>query len=371
MRILFDNQIFHAQKFGGISRYFCELIKGVEEVFDIKADYFVGYTNNIHFNEAELVEGAGKYLPTGDYAGKKVVVKFSRTLKNIHQSYAMKQKQYDVFVPTYYDPYFLNHIGDKPFVLTVHDMIHELFPHYFINEKSAEVPNKKLLIQKAKKIIAISESTKRDILKIYPEVDETKIEVVYLSHSIDEKQQLKGLALPEKYILFVGKRSGYKNFTFFLNAALQLVKADKQLNIVCTGSPFSENEKSTFHKEGISNQIFHVSAADDDLKTLYSKAAVFVFPSEYEGFGIPILEAMASGCPVVASNASSFPEVAGDAALYFELNDSAGLTKAIEKVVYDTEVQKDLKSKGIRQAQKFSWNRTVSECIEVFKKTVV
>jgi glycosyltransferase involved in cell wall biosynthesis len=371
MRLLFDNQIFHAQRFGGISRYFCELIIGLLSTSGVKVSYNVGYTNNIHFKEANLIEGLGKNLPDRDFAGKKVVVKLSSTLKNIQQSYDIKKGQYDVFVPTYYNPYFLKQIGNRPFVLTVYDMIHELFPQYFLNEDSAEVPNKKLLIQKAKKVIAISESTKRDILKIYPEIDESKIEVVYLSHSIDQKQQIKQLSLPEKYVLFVGKRGGYKNFNFFLESLMPLLKADKTLNLICTGPAFTDDERSTFKKNGILNQLVHIHAADDDLRTLYSKALLFVFPSEYEGFGIPILEAMASGCPVVASNASSFPEVAGDAAIYFELNDSAGLTKAIRQVVTDEAVRNDLRLRGLKQAEKFSWDRTVAECLEVFKRAAV
>lgn len=367
MKILLDNQIFHAQRFGGISRYFCELIKGLKNTNGVTASYYVGVTNNIHFNENGLQEGLVNFFPDQQFPGRKGVVKLLKPLADLRQLIALRQQAYNVFVPTYYNPYFLKHIGNKPYVLTVYDMIHELFPHYFPADHAAEVANKKILIEKATKIIAISESTKRDILKLYPAVEEAKIEVVYLSHSIDKEQPVKQLSLPADYVLFVGKREGYKNFNFFLNAIQPLLKTWPALQVVCTGPAFSEQEKKKFQELNVSSQLIHYNAADEDLKTLYSKALFFVFPSEYEGFGIPILEAMASACPVIASNASSFPEVAGDAALYFELGDSAGLCSAMEQLLQNIALREDLRQRGLAQASTFSWDKTVAECLEVFK----
>lgn len=370
MRLLFDNQIFISQKFGGISRYFTELIAGLKGIPGVKVDISLFYSKNVHLKESSFPRLYGDLLPSRNFIGKERIQNLLTKLSLRVQFMNLKKQDFDVFIPTYYDPFFLNFIGNKPFVLTVYDMIHELFPHYFPNNQVTFVPVKKQLIEKATKIIAISESTKRDIIRLYPEVEEAKIEVVYLSHSIKEGPDKK-LDLPEKYILFVGNRWSYKNFNFFLEAAIPLLQKEKDLYLVCTGPDFTKEELSCFKKLGVEKQLIHFRATDKELKSLYGNAKVFVFPSEYEGFGIPILEAMASGCPVIASDASSFPEVAGEAALYFKLDDQAGLTEALEKVLFNPEFQSQLREKGYEQVKKFSWDKTVNGCYEVFKSAVL
>lgn len=369
MRLHFDNQIFISQKFGGISRYFTELIAGLKDRPNVEIEFSLFYSKNVHLKESSLPKLYGNCLPHRNFIGKEKIQNLLTNLSLKVQLIKLKNKNFDVFVPTYYNPFFLNFIGDKPFVLTVYDMIHELFPNYFQDDQLTFVPVKKQLIEKATKIIAISESTKRDIIRLYPEVEETKIEVVYLSHSIKEGLY-KSLDLPEKYVLFVGNRGTYKNFRFFLETLLPLLKRERNLHLVCTGPDFNKKELSWFKKLGVEKQLIHFSATDTELKRLYGNAEVFVFPSEYEGFGIPILEAMASGCPVIASNASSFPEVAGDAALYFNLGDQEGLAEALEKVVFNPEIKNQLKKKGYEQVKKFSWDKTVKGCYEVFKSAV-
>src|SRR5690606_18233537 len=137
----------------------------------------------------------------------------------------------DLFIPTYYDIKFLEYLGDKPFVLTVYDMIHELFPDY-LGHDIETVSNKKLLIEKAAKIISISESTKKDILAIYPHIPASKIEVVYLSYTLKENID-NSLTLPKKYILFVGNRGLYKNFVFFFEPIASFLKQSADLYLVC------------------------------------------------------------------------------------------------------------------------------------------
>lgn len=370
MRLFFDNQIFLAQNFGGISRYFTELISGLRKHPEIRVKYNLWLCENAHFKESSLpLTSYGKFLPRFNFKGKKRIKDFLFTQNEYQQKVKLQERDYDLFIPTYYDTSFLELIGDTPYVLTVYDMIHELFPVYFPNDQKTPVPKKKELIEKAKKIIAISESTKRDIVRLYPEVDGSKIEVVYLSHSIKEGKG-KALPLPERYILFVGNRSHYKNFNFFLKAVTPLLKKEKDLHIVCTGPVFTDEELFCFRGQGVEKQLVHFKASDEELKSLYGNAQVFVFPSEYEGFGIPILEAMASGCPVVASYTSSFPEVAGDAALYFQLNDQASLKEALEKVVLNENIQNELREKGFKQVKKFSWDNSVNGCYEVFKSAV-
>lgn len=369
MKVFFDNQIFIAQKFGGISRYYTEVISSLKQNPSVEVKYNLWFCENVHFKESNLSLKGGDLLPNFNFKGKGKIIKWL-LYQNRHQQKLQLQKgKYDLFVPSYYDTYFLDYIGNTPFVLTVYDMIHELFSHYFSVQETALIEVKKQLLQKATKVIAISESTKRDIIRLYPEVDESKIEVVYLSHSI-KTSIIKELPLPQKYVLFVGNRGLYKNFKFFLDAVMPLLKADNELSVVCTGPVFRDEELQDFQIRGVGNQMVHFKAADEELYSLFSNAKVFVFPSEYEGFGIPILEAMAAGCPVIVSNTSSFPEVAGDAALYFELNDLSALTKCLEKVVLNQDTQNALREKGYQQVKNFSWENTAAGCFEVFKSAV-
>lgn len=369
MKVFFDNQIFLAQKFGGVSRYYTEIISSLSQNPSLKVKYNLWFCENVHFKESKLPLKGGDLLPNFHFKGKGKIIKWFLYQNRYQQRLQLQKGNFDLFVPTYYDSYFLEHIGNTPFVLTVYDMIHELFTDYFSKQEASLIAAKKQLIQKATKVIAISESTKRDIIRLYPEVDDSKIEVVYLSHSI-KTGIIKELSLPKKYVLFVGNRGLYKNFKFFLDAVIPLLKADIELNIVCTGPVFNKEELKDFQIRGVSQQMVHFKAADEELNSLYSNALVFVFPSEYEGFGIPILEAMAAGCPVIVSNTSSFPEVAGDAALYFELNDISGLTKCLEKVLLDQDTQYTLRERGYQQVKKFSWANTAEGCYEVFKSAV-
>ena len=248
-------------------------------------------------------------------------------------------------------------------------MIHELFPLYFKGDL-VTVKNKKELLEKAIKIIAISESTKRDILKLYPQINKDKIEVIYLSQSIDPKNY-KEVKLPEKFLLFVGNRDGYKNFTFFLKSVASLLYSDSNLYIVCAGgNKFTNDEKRLIDELKITNQISQSNFDDNELASYYTKAKCFIFPSEYEGFGIPVLESMACGCPVVLANHSSFPEVAGDAGVYFELNNEVDLKNKVVSLIENETYRNQMITKGYIQSKKFSWEKTAQECKELFKSTI-
>jgi len=373
MKILLDPQIFNDQKFGGISRYFAEINVALGNNKSVKIDFPMAYSENLHLKETYYFKNS---FPVNLMLGlmkmpllrKKIAKKLKkRNIKETQKS--LKKQDFDLFVPTYYNTYFLKDIGTKPFVLTVYDMIHEVLPQYFTRDKFT-VANKKILMEKATRIIAISESTKNDILKIYPHIEASKIDIVYLSHSI-KTDSVKSLSLPGKYILFVGNRADYKNFTFFLNAVAPLLKDDPDLFLVCAGgNKFIEKEQKQIADLGLSKQLIQQNFEDDELASYYTNAKCFVFPSEYEGFGIPVLESMACGCPVVLAQHSSFPEVAGDAGIYFTLNDAEDLRNKVQMLLQNETVRNDYKQKSLQQAAKFSWAKTAEDCLKVYEKAV-
>lgn len=361
MKVLYDHQIFSTQNYGGVSRYFFELMNYFDKYKEVDFELALSYSNNYYFKNAPFSNHK-------TFSENKRRWGLLDLLNKRNSKSALRRKDFDVFHPTYYDPYFLKYISKKPFVLTIYDMIHELYPQLFSDNTSEW---KRLLAQKAAKIISLSENTKRDILNFY-KMDESKIKVIYLGSSLknNDNHIVPSIKLPNNYILFIGSRTGYKNFDLFIRSVTPLLKSIEDLHVVCVGSGrFSEAESYLFDKLNIEDRVLQYSINDGTLSYLYQKALVFVFPSLYEGFGIPVLEAFSCGCPVVLSNASSFVEVAGEAGIYFDPNDESSIRQAVSIVVYGGDkVRKDLQFKGLEQLKKFSWEKTAKETIAVYKK---
>lgn len=266
--------------------------------------------------------------------------------------------------------------------ITIHDLAFKYFPKDFEKKDFYKIDSfSDYAIRHSDKIIAISESTKKDILKFYPEIKAEKIRVIY--HGFDkeifakirnqeEEQVLKNkLGIKGDYILYTGAIQPRKNLLILIEAFESLKKSG-----AFTGQLILAGEKAWLSEKIVQkakNSPFHqdikllgkVSFAD--LGVLYRGASVFAFPSLYEGFGLPILEAFASRIPVVCAKNSSLPEVAGDAALYFENNNPADLAQKIQQVLENPELKNSLIQKGLTQLQKFSWEKCAKETLEFLK----
>lgn len=385
MKALYDFQIFSMQQFGGVSRYFYELISSESMNTEIERDLALSTTPNFYLHQnTELKEKFGYKYPTNNeilpnikFRGKSRLNKLlNRTGQDTYFSGKMasiaklKSGDFDIFHPTYYDPYFLDFIGNKPYVLTVHDMTHELYPEYFNPGERIRILDKRKLIERASHIIAISQNTKNDIVDL-TSTPEDKITVVHLSNTLGDGTFDNSVSLPNNYIYYVGHRWIYKNFYFFTEVFKQLIKKHSDLHLVCVGGgAFSEEEKSFFDILGINNRVIHIGNTDEIIRKGYVNAKAFIYPSLYEGFGIPILEAMNLGCPVVCSNNSCFPEVAGDAANYFEPKDFRSMYESIDKVLSDDIFREELRKRGFKKVQEYSASRMVSETQNVYLKVI-
>ncbi len=362
MKILYDHQTFSIQEFGGISRYFYEVISRIKRSNGFSVKLSLLLSNNHYLDETFKYH---RFFPNHKFKGK---VRILSEVNKCYSIYNLKKSDFDVFHPTYYDPYFLKYLNKKPFVLTIHDMIHEKFPNQFPKkDKTSEY--KYLLANKATKIICVSNNTKKDLIEIF-KIPEKKIEVIYHGNSlIPIKINQFSLNLPEKYILYVGNRNGYKNFEYFIKAISPILLKNRELKVLCAGgSNFTNRERNIFDKLNIKSQVLYFKVShDDQLSELYKRAVCFVYPSLYEGFGIPILEAFSSGCPVVLSNTSSFPEVAGDAGLYFDPYDEISIKNAIEKIVENKDLREDIIKKGFERLKLFSWDITAEKTKRVYE----
>jgi glycosyltransferase involved in cell wall biosynthesis len=376
MRVLYDHQIFSYQRFGGISRYFAELMKCYSNMEEI--DYLLGVKESP--NESLRSTGlAKKHGITTTQTSDNLINLSCRYLKN--NSYTgklIKEKEFDIFHPTFFFPGLIKKMGEKPFIVTIMDMIPERFPKIYSKKglyskyvTHGWINGKKELAEKAQAIIAISEKTKNDLVDIYG-INPNKIKVVYLGNSLfPQDSSSSKLKLPEKYLLFVGTRNDYKNFDRFLKASARIMKEDQELNIVCVGGGnFSKNEKTLISSLGVESRVNQYNVTDAELYYVYQNAQAFIFPSLYEGFGIPIIEAFVAQCPVILSNSSCFPEIAGDAAVYFDATDEDSIMNSIKQTIYNSELQASLKVKGLERSKQFSWENTARKTLDVYKSVL-
>lgn len=360
MNILYDYQILFNQKFGGISRYYYELVTRISKEVDCKVELPVLFSKNYYFEAYLGHKSISKY----PFRTRFIVDKLNKFVIKIKN-----KNRYNIIHPTYYDPYIIDEFSGK-LVVTVYDMIHEIFPEQF-PENDNTIQNKRDMIHAADKIIAISESTKRDILKFYPQIDSNKICVIYLGNSLVPKTELRKMNLPKDFILFVGNRGSYKNFDLFVKAFAQVTNRKNNLNLVCAGGgKFNSLELELLKELHVDELVQQNSFLDDELAQAYSSAQCFVFPSKYEGFGIPVLESFACNCPTLLSNRSSLPEVGGNAALYFDPDDINDMAKKIEEVIYDEELRNKMISFGQERLKLFNWDRIADQTLDLYKSVL-
>lgn len=355
-RVLYDGQIFSIQKRGGISRYFQELIRHISQIEGFYVDFFEG----VNVSELEF-EVVGQSNINSWYIDNDIYNDIdTRNIINheLLKYYSDTSPSADIYHPTYYFESDICNWEKK--VITVYDMIHEEF-----NLDQRTIEAKKEAIFNSDGIIAISENTKKDILKYY-DIDEKKIKVIYLANSLmfpDVTEAVDSF----QYILFVGNREGYKNFKTLAKAyAFSRIRGTYKL-LCFGGGEFTAEENSLFDDLKVRDGIMWTNGDDRKLASIYSNASLFVYPSLYEGFGLPILEAMYYGIPVLTTFSSSLPEVAGDAAAYFEGSSVEDLKEKIEMILDSNELWTQMSNDGKDREKLFSWKKTAYETVRFYR----
>src|SRR3989344_2606468 len=309
MRILFDPQIFSLQAFGGISRYFVELAKSINKIQGESAEIFAPLHINRHLDE---------YLSTRchEYARSAIFSPSSNSLKK-HALLAgnyfrlkkyLRHANFEILHHTYYWPMPLKGLKGAR-ITTIHDMVEEIF-----RQQGVKSYLKKKSAREADHVICVSENTKNDLIERF-DIPASKISVVYLGRLVVPARSLSFQSPTSKpYILYVGRRGG-----------------------------------------------------DQLLYDTYRQATALVYPSLYEGFGLPPLEAMAMGVAVICSHCSSIPEVVGDAGEYFDPAEPESLRYALESVLYSEEKRRELVQRGQVRAGFFSWDKCARDTLSVYK----
>jgi glycosyltransferase involved in cell wall biosynthesis len=269
-----------------------------------------------------------------------------------------------------------------PTVVTIYDLVLEKFPEtmYWKNWLSLKTLMR-MSARKASKIIAISENTKKDIID-YFRIDESKIRVIYLGvdgqfspqPDPNEAEVLSKYNLTEGYILSLGTLEPRKNFQRLINAYQMVANSGQQTpRLVIIGGHGWGNEElgKVVRESGLDERVRLVGyVPDEDLPTLYRRAAVFVYPSLYEGFGLPPLEAMACGTPVVTSNISSIPEVVGEAAMLIDPYNTAEIAQAMASVLTNQGLRDTLRTSGLVRSRLFNWDKTARETLSLYREAI-
>jgi len=364
MRIALDYQTFTLQTYGGISRYFMRLAQEFL-IFDEQVKIFAPLHINAYLASlpTESIHGYGlnRYPPK--------TIRFFLFYNRLVSRRAIGQWQPDIVHETYYAKHGSSS-KKCPTVITVYDMIHELF-HQEFSPRDKTVKIKQIAIARADHVICISENTKKDLINLYG-ISGHKITVVPLgfdrfANQAHSKQIQSTNGKP--FLLYVGSRGGYKNFAGFLKSVAASSSLMSGFDVLAFGGgKFSDSEFSLIASLGFSsNQVRQISGDDTLLGYYYAKARAFVYPSLYEGFGIPPLEAMAHNCPVVSSNASSMPEVIGPAGEYFSPTSTEEMQHAIESVVYSDSRVAELKALGTARLAHFSWGKCAEKTRSVYR----
>jgi glycosyltransferase involved in cell wall biosynthesis len=356
VKVRFDDQIFCLQSRGGISRYFVELMRafGSDPAYGVELEARAMWTANHHLLDA----GMGRRVPSRWGQRRRLLKAANRahwsrwTPRMIHH--------------TYYDASYLRPIEpDGLRAVTIYDMIPEIYPELFPDGNPHL--DKKAFVEAADLIFCISAATKGDLVEVY---GQPNAPIVVTPLGVDARfspSAVKPARLPAKYILFVGKRGGYKDFAVLVQAFADCnFSADVKL-VAVGGGPFGHDEVKALEALGLAERVCTTGLSDNELAGAYAHALCFVFPSRHEGFGLPTLEAMASGCPTLLASSSSHTEVGGDAALYFSPGDTADLSRLLRDLVANPELRADRRAAGLVRAAVFTWQTTARRTAAAYR----
>lgn len=366
LKIGYDHQIFSWQKYGGISRYFFELANNIA----LSASTNVAVISPLYVNSyikmaSNHLRVVGCNVPTIRGFGR-----LNRRLNDVLSIVPMSQFAPDIKHETYYST-SPNRLKKSKVVLTIFDMIHERFPDSFgLWDRTSK--QKYEAVKRADHLICISESTRQDLIDLL-DVPIEKTSVVHLGFSLLNQPNVHSPSNEAPYILYVGNRGGYKNFKRFLQAyaSVSFLRNNIRL-VVYGGGPLNNDELSLIAALGLSKQgVCQVSGGDDLLASMYKHATAFIYPSLYEGFGIPPLEAMSFDCPVVCSNVGSIPEVVGNAGIYFDPYSIDSMAAAIEKLVQDSLLRDQMIARGRERIKFFCWKKCAEETLSIYRNLLI
>lgn len=354
MKIIFDNISFSQQRAGGISVVWYEIIKRVLNDKDISSN-FIEYKNG----QKNIFRNLLHISPDKIIHRSQFLLKFRRYLNPV-----VSLNEKTIFHSTYYRTYVQKNVIN---ITTVHDFTYEKYYHGIA--KQMHRFQKYRAIKNSDIIICISENTKKDLLKYLPETNINKIRVIYNGVSDDyfniEKPILNSLPYPSKsYMVFVGSREKYKHF----DIAIDIASIYKFNFVIVGGGNLNKSESEILSsKIGTDEYKFMGSISNKQLNELYNNAFCLLYLSEYEGFGIPVIEAQKAGCPVIAFDGSSVKEIAGNTALLIKDYSLENIDDYVS-ILFDESKREAIINEGFKNARRFNWDKTYNQIKSLYKE---
>lgn len=355
MRPFYDGYIYYIQRNGGINRYFNRLIDHLPDDVEPALSLPPACESTLPSNPRLSLRRYTPFRPE----------RISKRIAPWYYTLAPLLGRADVIHPTYYATFARDHFRalSIPLVVTIHDMTHEIFPD-LADPDGFHSEQKRRSIEAASAIICVSENTRGDLLERYPEAESI---VTVIPLGVDPATDDLPSNSPAGF-LFVGSRAPYKNFDGALKALAKAVTADSDINMIVVGPEAEASELKLISDLGLSGNVRFAGWIDDaGLRALYAGSLALIYPSLYEGFGLPPLEAMAAGTVAVVSNCSSLPEVVGDAAILFDprkIDDLADIMIGLHTGRID---RAPWIARGQARAQSFSWEATARMTLDVYR----
>ena len=367
MHVTLDGYIFERQSRGGISRIFHEILPLMCDLSEeLLIDLWTGrgLRQNLP-NHAQIsahsFSAPYQYLRPTRYFGRQQI-EFRQFLLN---------RAIDLHDSIWHTTYYTLPKEENIFkIISVYDMIQEKFPKEFADSLSRQViAEKRRCANYGNAFVCISETTRQDFIDFYG-VNWESTYVIHLAHSRAFWVEPETDKLYDKpFLLYVGRRQGYKNFAGLLQAYTHW-KRRTEIDLVVVGSSWQPEEQRLLDSYQIQNSLHLLTGVEDDyLRSLYNQAVAFVYPSRYEGFGLPLLEAMVCGCPIVASDIPVHQEIGGDVPFYFELDNIDSFIHALDQAV-DSAMSALHTKKGIERAKRFSWEQTAKSMLTLYEQFV-
>ncbi|MCB9225110.1 MAG: glycosyltransferase family 1 protein [Crocinitomicaceae bacterium] len=339
MKILFDNQCFYLHGKGGISRYIANLIKSLQKIEGVEVIFQPHQVYEFFAHDKSF-----KTISIKGYNRFKLERNKKRDLAFVRENI----DKVDWYFPTYYHPDFIQFLGKTPTALIIHDMIHEVLPNES-NNADLHSSWKKAYIEKSSKYFTVSDNTKADLNHIYPAtLDKTYI--IYPGFFFEDIKSTP-IVIPEKYFLYVGGRSFYKNFEMLLDKKV----IDLCSTIVCVGGgQFSAGEKKKIKSLTAINHFIHLRPNQSELRFLYENASAYISTSKYEGFGLPVLEAIECGTKLILRDTKIYREITQNNAAYF--SDAESLVEVLK--------DENNEQPQINTAE-YNWNKSAQKLVDL------
>jgi glycosyltransferase involved in cell wall biosynthesis len=366
MRILYDHQAFSLQNTGGITRYFFELISRFASIDDIHPEILLGFSGTM-WPIREASRPNGKVVHWGKRLSSSGMLTYAlnELLLNV---YATSHRKVDIYHNTLYR--FMPSVRARRLVATHHDCVQERFPELF-PDHARIFAAKRRMFKRADLVLCVSESSRSDLEHFYG-VEPNRTKVIYNGVSPMVRSESGKAELLQKvhrpFLLYVGIRAAYKNFNGFLEAFAETGLADRYDLVAVGGGRFSDQELHLIQDLGIRNAVVSIPFASPDLLAeAYANAALLVYPSLYEGFGLPPLEAMAMRTPALVAATPATLEVCMDAAFFFNPQDFSDFTCKLRFALENEEMRNGKITQGLKVAQQYKWDQTAMQVLAAYE----